>query len=370
MKLSIDVKLTRSNLVIMRLNVLPILFAVLLGYCLVGFSVCSANLPDNVESSFNVAKIKELGGRIVFVAEIAEAKHIFTADLATQSVARLIADDYSNYSPQISPDGKQIVFISNRVSPPQLFLADWNGENIKRLTFSPYIKSYPVWSNDGTSIYFSGESGEGEARKSNIYMIRLEDLKELKVTSLGQRNASPAPHPDLRNIAYTTNRFWPGWDVCVWDVNSEKESCVMSGNASFVRPRFSPDGSLLAMMRIKGQVSEIGTYSYLDGTKKTRFFTSEGRQGDYDWKDNTIIFFSERDQLDSPYKIKLLDLSSGISRVVINSPHSMKELSWSAVAMGSLEEMKIAKEFSVLKFHHEDLVPDGYLAPYLRHDLE
>jgi Tol biopolymer transport system component len=369
MKFLFDVRLAISSFVRVVSNVMAPASR-LLGFCVVASSLCWANLPDNVESSFHITKIKDLAGRILFVAEIAESKHIFTADLDSQSVARLMSDDYSNYSPQISPDGKQIVFISNRVNPPQLFLADWNGENLKRLTFSPYVKSYPVWSSDGAAIYFSGESGEGEARKSNIYMVRLDDSKEVKVTSLGQRNASPAPHPDLRTVAYTTNRFWPGWDVCMWDLTSEKESCVMSGNASFVRPRFSPDGTLLAMMRIKGQISDIGTYSYLDGTKKTRFFPSEGRQGDYDWKDSSTIFFSERDQVDGPYKIKMLDLSSGVSRVIISSTYSMKELSWSAVALGSLEEMKIAKEFSVLKFHHEDVAPEDYVAPYIRHDID
>src|SRR5205814_5601735 len=108
---------------------------------------------------------------------------IYTVDLATKAITNLTADDFGDYAPTYSPDGKFIIY-SARVSGNQkLFRLDLDTKKKTQLTFGTVDETAAQFVDDHTIVFSSTATDptiplEPEvAKNGNIYNIWTLDLK-------------------------------------------------------------------------------------------------------------------------------------------------------------------------------------------------
>jgi hypothetical protein len=331
------------------------------------------SFDNTIAATCRTGGSKTSGGRLLFTVVYQNHRHIYGFDLGSQKVFPLVIGPGDNYAPSISPDGLRIAFISNRTGVPQLFVASWDGSGATQLTTSPLKKGYPSWSSDGSLLHFSGEPESGDTKESstgNIYSVKSTGGPETQITRFEGRNIAPAIQQDGRAVAYSTNRFWPGWDICLFDITQKKESCMLAGSHSFIKPRISRDGKSLAFVRTQSTSSQIGVLSFANRTGGNEYFSSANHETDPTWgKDDQEIYVSSGASSEDIHSITLKNLKTKQNDTIVTCSYSLKEPTWNAVTQAELDEKRVVGQFKLIKAIESPVnTPQGYIAPYIKAD--
>ncbi|MCO6430383.1 MAG: TolB family protein [Deltaproteobacteria bacterium] len=289
-------------------------------------------LPSNFDNEFRFHNQYDLRGQVLFTAKIGKFERILMLDLNEKRISKIIDGPGNNFFASWSPDGETIAFVSDRDGNKEIYTAAADGSNQKRVTNTKAAEDHPSWNPDGSAIYFLSQSG----KIGNIYAYDLKEGKTRQITRFSGRNSTPKLSPDGKRLAYTTNRFWPGWDICVMDMHSGSESCPLSGKTTYCRPAWSSDGKMLAysngLADIDGKVVTIGS-----GETATVAQTG-GDDYDLTWSadDKVLLFASDASKSDiyNLYVTKAaVDPEKGPAAVpVLLSKHSLRYPDWRQAA--------------------------------------
>jgi len=197
------------------------------------------------------------GNRIAFTGHRGGFTDLYVLDLETEQLTRLTADKYADLQPSWSPDGKYLAFTTDRFTsdldllvagPYQIALYDLESGEIQTLpNFDDQFRNYnPQWSPDGRSLYFVSDH-DGIA---NLYRLDMETREPYLVTDLwtgvsGLSAISPAISVarGTGEVAFSVNKGGPfSYEIYVID-----DPQVMAGvpapemlvevDASIVPPR-------------------------------------------------------------------------------------------------------------------------------------
>lgn len=317
-------------------------------------TIIEAGLPPSSSSSsapapvadertpFAIGDLTGLSGMLLFSASIDGRDRIFVLDLDGKRVRKVIDGPGNSSYPSWSPDGSQFVFTSDRDGKSQLYRAAWDGENQSHIPTAGFTAQDPSWSPNSDKIVYAQESSPG--KDSNVYSISLNDQKPVQLTNLSGRNSTPKISPDGRSITYSTNRFWPGWDVCSFDLVERKENCLLGGATTYCRQSYSPKGDKIAY--------SIGVFDDIDigildlATSATRKVASlPGRDYDVTWSpDGKWLAFSAENGHKDLFNIYLVSSDSAslaTPRELLASIYSLRYLSWSAAHTIDLEAQRM-----------------------------
>ncbi len=116
---------------------------------------------------------------------------------------RLIYSTKSQYSPQLSPDGRRIVFGSDRSGTREIWVCEQDGRNARQLTFygGPHTGT-PRWSPDGRSITYDSYVGNSP----DIHVIAAEGGTAQNVMNHPASDVTPSYSRDGRWIYFSSNR--------------------------------------------------------------------------------------------------------------------------------------------------------------------
>ena len=205
------------------------------GLSILLFLASSALAEDQL---FKVDPNLKLSGRLAFAVEQGQESHIYVLDLDAKRVRPFGQDNLVGSYPAWSPDGTQLVFSSEAGGTRAIYIANWQGAEVSRLTFGNEPADHPSWAPDGSKIlYYSG---------SNLFTTSPTGSNPIKLTKFSGQNTTPAFSSDGTKFSYSTNRFWPGWDVCIFDLSSKNERCPLQGTPNYCRATWSPNGEDLA----------------------------------------------------------------------------------------------------------------------------
>lgn len=323
----------------------------------------SGNLSADIESKLSSTALRDTGGRIVFTLIVEKRRHIFQVEPENGKVSRLITEPGENYAPSFSPDGNALAFVSTRSGAPQIWITDPAMEEFSQLTKTKGEKSHLEWAPDGKSIVFTSTKDTGGDQTSNIARVDLATGKVSKVTNFKGRSTTPTISKEKR-IAYSTNRFWPGWDICTKPLKSGSETCLLTGNNSFTYPSYSDDSSTLAFVRNNGQTSDLGLMS--TANSDVRFLSMKSKIAEPEWSpDQSSILLREQIDGGEKFALAVVDKELAGTRQLLISPYPIKHISWNATTMADLEIAKVINKLSVIKPLKDKTPPTDYKAPYL-----
>jgi Tol biopolymer transport system component len=298
-------------------------------------------LPVNFEKAFQLTAPRELSGRIAFQATIEGTDRLLVIDLDAQRIRKLVDGPGNNSTPAWSPNGRQVAFSSDRDGNREIYIAEWGGEYPVRYTNSPAHEENPTWSPDGKRLIF--QSAKGADDPANLALISVEGGGAQLLTNFSGRNTVPRWSPDGTVVAFSTNRFWPGWDLCLWNLGSKSELCILTGAQTYCRGSFSPDGKQIvysfgAFSQVDLAVTEIASgvrrpIASLPGKSYDATFSPDGK---------VVVFAAEdgRKEIFNLYLARELNNKWEV-KPLLKAPYSLRFPSWSGMRTLELESERM-----------------------------
>ena len=304
--------------------------------------------PVDISSAFQIGNIAGLSGNLLFGATIEGTDRIFVLDFDARRIRRVIEGPGNSSYPSWSPDGRHFAFVSDRDGNREIYAAEWDGRSPVRLTTNPGNDENPSWSKDGSKIAFVSEVGKpgGDA---NVMAISVGDSPGpsssiAPLTKLSGRQTVPKISPDGKMVSYSTNRFWPGWDVCTSSIHTKQEKCLLSGAQTYCRQDYSPDGRNIVFSFGAFDAIDLGILE-LDSGKRTTLTSMPRREYDAIWSpDGKLIAFTAEDGRTDIYNVYLIAPGEKAARPVISSAYSLRFLSWTKARTLELEAERQREE--------------------------
>ena len=170
--------------------------------------------------------INHEGDKIAFSGQINMATDIYVYDLNTKEIQQLSNDRYDDSAPRWSPDDTKIVFTSERhlnsipvdslhvfyAMTDNIFYYDLENKEFYAVTADDYRNFAPVWTADGKSVLFISER-EGIA---NYDIVNIETGERASVT----KSLSGILNGDLGNddnLLVFSTFFDNGWDIYIYE---------------------------------------------------------------------------------------------------------------------------------------------------------
>ncbi|WP_419934598.1 peptidase S9 [Candidatus Palauibacter sp.] len=197
------------------------------------------------------------GSRVAFSGQSGGFTDLYVLDMETERLTRLTADEFADLQPAWSPDGRSLAFTTDRYTtdldllvagPYQVALLDLETGEIQALPgFDDQFRNYnPQWSADGRDLYFVSDH-DGIA---NLYRIDLETRERYLVTDLwtgvsGLTEISPAISVarGTGDLAFSVNKGGPfSYEVYVIDdpdvlAGEPAPDMLVGVDASVIPPR-------------------------------------------------------------------------------------------------------------------------------------
>lgn len=302
----------------------------------------TSDLPPDIGNDFTFhAPSKKLPGRIAFTTTIGKYERIFVVDLESGSIYPVASGPENNKYPTWSPDGKRLTFVSDRTGVEGIYIARWDGSWVRQISTPPGKAGDPSWHytrNLGPHILYYVDTGS----ETNVYQSSPWGRNKFtKLTSFSGRNLTPRLSPDGQSIAYSTDRYWPGWDVCIYDLQSGVETCPLKGKESFCRPAWHSDGKKLLFASGAGKNIDIGIHDLETGL--SRFLTKlPNREYDPVWAPDfkSFAFVAEPEKLNHFQLYVLID-GERDPRLLVSGPYPIRYLAWDKNATLKLEAQRI-----------------------------
>ena len=266
-------------------------------------------------------------GRIAFTAKLESGERIFIYDLRRKKITPLAVSKGNDHYPSFSPDGNKLVFTSDRNGNRDIFVTDLRTNALIQITKTPkrdedHASFHPT---EEKVVFYRSNKKKG----SELFTIDLLTGTETRLTQLGKRNSTPRFSPQGSLVAFSTDRFWPGWDVCLWDIDTSSEKCVLKGVKSYCRPEWSRSGRMIAYSQGIGNNVDLAVLNLKNNSSQT-LISLPGKQYDPVWsKNDKFIAFASEDS-SGRFQLFVVDVVSGEHEMLLSAPYSMRYLSWGA----------------------------------------
>ncbi len=297
--------------------------------------------PTGWLSRFALGELRNLSGKIIFSAKVGSLNRIAELDLDGRRVWMLVEGPGNNINPSWAPDGEHFAFVSDRSGSPSIFIADWDGAGQREIKTDLTGLGAPTWSSDGRKLFVAADGKKGSDSAVSIYAVNVENGSVSTIMSAPGKSTTPSSSVMGKYLAFSTNRYWPGWDICSVSSPNGKESCYLSGNSNFYLPRWAPNSELFAYAVKDGDRSAVGIYNL---ATKTREYETDmnGDELEATWsKNEAALAFTANNGVPDSFNLYYVDRPTQKIYPLLSSPYSIKGISWSHHRTRELETKRI-----------------------------
>lgn len=207
---------------------------------------------------------------------------IFVANADGSGLTQLTFEPGYDAEATISPDGSKIVFTSDRDGDLDIYTMDPDGSNVTRLTNTPGYDGGAFFTADGTQIVYRARHPETDEELADyrslleqdmirpgvldIYIMNADGTNQRRLTDNGAANFAPFPHPNGRQIIFSSNMHDPqgrDFDLYLINVDGTGLERVTQSPEFDGFPMFSPDGRYLVFASNRGGAQEGDTNVFI-----------------------------------------------------------------------------------------------------------
>ncbi len=183
--------------------------------------------------------------------------------METYSIDRYL-NARSATAPTFSPDGRSVAFLADITGLPQLWQVSIDGGWPELLTFAENRVMRAVYAHNSPQIVVGTDSGGNE--RQQLYRWHDGKLTAIAVNPSVMYSFG-AISPDDRQVAYSGNDRHPAhFDVYIADIDGANGRLVYQQDGSNFVSDWSPDGSMLVIMRRTGALDvELFTLDLASG---------------------------------------------------------------------------------------------------------
>jgi len=284
-------------------------------------------LPDALPY-FKVSNSLKLPGKLAFSASFEGHSRVYVLDFKENAIQELGPKGVDLSYPSFSPDGRLLAVSIGPEAKRNIAVMTREGKDLRILGQSDLNSDNPAFSPDSSSVVFYREQ-KNNPKISNLFLGYPDRTGEVRqLTNLRGRNTTPQWSSDGRSIAFSTDRFWPGWDLCIYNLDTKKESCPLGGVETYCRPRFSNDGKRLAYSY--GAFESVDIYlRVLKTNEDVRITELLGREYDATWSpDDRFVAFTNNGDSKKQFKLFVVDTADRKVHALVETNASIRFLSW------------------------------------------
>ena len=284
--------------------------------------------------------------QIAFVSKRDGNFEIYVMDADGADQRNLSDNDFDDWDPAWSPDGKRIVFCSDRDGHPdripgwftsEIYVMAADGGNQQNLTNHPSDDRSPSWSPDGTRIAFQSYRDNDRNHNIEIYVMAADGSNLQRLTDNLIEDEAPAWSPDGKRIVFSSAREGHFMDahknitdeIYVMDADGGNQQRLTENRNNDWDPVWSPDSKRIAFAADrKGDFVKFDIYVMdADGGNQQKLTNNRGWDSSPSWSPDSrrIAFTSERE---GNYEIYVMDADGGNEQNLTNNPHSDSGPAW------------------------------------------
>ena len=250
--------------------------------------------------------------------------------------------------PSWSPDGKRIAFSSDRDGRPrknfgityEIYVMDADGGNQQRLTNNDFDDWHPVWSPDGKRIAFSSDRDDREGHFSHeIYVMDADGGNPQNLTNNPSDDRYPSWSPDGKRIVFSARRdghfigeLGITYEIYVMDADGGNQQRLTENRKNDWYPSWSPDGERIAFVSDrKGDLENYEIYVMdADGGNPQNLTNNRAHDSSPSWSPDgeRIAFSSDRKGNWENVDIYVMEADGGNLQNLTNSPHADVRPAW------------------------------------------
>ncbi len=244
-------------------------------------------VSDKYKNSFPCFLVD--GSKIVFASSrknieesiVSNNSGIFVVEVESGKETQVVSEEFDNYLPSFSPDGRKIVFLSrrrdnnndgviNNLDNPGIYVINIDGTDEKCIVKDEYSNKYPSFSPDSRQIIFTSWRGNN----SGVYIINTDGGYEKQIVTDAYDNTFPSFSPTGQRIVYTSWRHDTNGDgridfrdnsgIYMVDIDGKNERQVVSDKYNNSFPKVSPDGLSIIFLSTRRDTNKDGKINSLD----------------------------------------------------------------------------------------------------------
>ncbi|WP_420320450.1 hypothetical protein [Flagellimonas sp.] len=182
------------------------------------------------------------GGKVLFESNRNGTNQLYTIKIKSGKEQKLkgLVDSGEPIFAEFSPDGKHIaVSIQEAEQQGSIVLLDKKGRILKKLVRNDYRNFYPKWSNNGKEIVFFSRK-DTENTDDEIYRLNLSTGIEKRLTQWPKHNFCPSWSGDSARIAYATSMEGSRPEIYIMNANGSNKTRITNNNNGETLPNWHP----------------------------------------------------------------------------------------------------------------------------------
>ena len=204
-----------------------------------------------------------LFGRLAFSSNRDGNPEIYVVKLGAGKPVRLTKNNANDWLPDWSPDGTQLTFTSSRTENYDLWVMRADGSAQTPWVATGSWDDYPRWAPDGRRLSLSTTAVTQGVPNSEIFVRRANgELHQVTRSTAEDQWADWSP--DGRIIYTEGYKDSSDWDIYVINADGSGRTSWLNDANCDVQPTWSPDGNLIAFLRITSDTNGDGRISYED----------------------------------------------------------------------------------------------------------